>query len=75
MTKQKLAETLTRALLIFSGVLAGAHQITKSFMRRGGNPHRRQITRPVAACEFFGVAAIGLDAVACFDRVRLGATT
>ena len=72
MAQKKLAEALTRAVLILSGVLASSNQVANRLMRRRRNPDSRQIARPIAASQFCGIPAVGLDAVTGFHRHKRG---
>ena len=70
--QQKLAQPLSRPLLILLGILARPHQIPQRFMRGIGNPHRRQIAGAITARQLLGIAAIGLDPIARLDRHQRG---
>jgi hypothetical protein len=74
-TQKKLAQALTRTLLILPRVFASADQIANGFMRRLRNPDRRQITRTAAARQFLRIAAIRLDSVTALPGTNVGATT
>src|SRR5207247_1842807 len=60
------AEAVAGAELVLLSGLARADEIPEGLMGGVGNPHRRKITRPVAAGEPGGVPPIGLDAIARF---------
>ena len=66
---------MTRAELVFLGGLAGTDHVTQRFVRGIGNPHGGEIAGSVAAGQFLGVAAAGLNAVSGLGGTSVGAIT
>jgi len=62
--EQRLPQSMPRAQLILLRGIPGPHQIPQRLMGRIRHPHRRQVTRAIAASPFLGVASIRLHAVA-----------
>ena len=72
LSQKKFAQSLTRSLLIFSGIPTSSDQIADRFVRRRGDPHRRQITGSVTARQFLCVPPIRLHFVAGFHWDQAG---
>ena len=71
-SQQKLPQPMARAQLIFLRRLAGAYHVPQRLVRGVRDPHRRQVARAVAPCQFQGVAPIRLDTVAGLHRDQGG---
>ena len=70
--QQELAQPVPGSGLILLGIFAGADQVAQSFVRRVGNPHRRQVAGAIGAGQFLGVAFIRLHAIARFGGNQRG---
>ena len=70
--QQKLAQAMSSTQLVSLGRLAGAHQVAKGFVSGIGNPYRCQVSGPIAAGQFQGVASIGFHAFAGLDGYKRG---
>ena len=53
-SQQKLPQPMARAQLIFLRRLAGAYHVPQRLVRGVRDPHRRQVARAVAPCQFSG---------------------
>ena len=71
-SQQKLSQAMARAQLVFLRRLSGTHHVSQRLVRGGGDPHRRQVTRAVAARQLQGIAPIRLHAIAGFHRHQGG---
>jgi hypothetical protein len=67
-SQQKLAQPLTCSLLVLFGVFPRSYQIAQCFVRRIGNPHRRQIAIAITPRQLLGIPPVGLDPIARFGR-------
>ena len=67
-SKQELAQPVTRLQLILPGSFARPHQITQSLMRLIRNPHRRQFSGTVATRQLLRIPAVRLHPITGFHR-------
>ncbi|CDM60156.1 hypothetical protein LPU83_pLPU83b_0161 (plasmid) [Rhizobium favelukesii] len=63
-TQQERLNLLARLLQRVAGSLASPHQVADRLMAFIRNPDRRQFTRPVQACQAYGIPAVCLHPVA-----------
>ena len=68
MPQQKFTQPMTRPQLILLGRLPRANEIAQGFVRRVGDPDRRQIASAITPRELHRVASVRLDPIAGFDR-------
>ena len=72
LAQEKLGEPVPPAQQVLPGILAGPQEISQRFLRGGGDEDGGQISQAVTPGEFFGVLAVGLDAVPGFSGDERG---
>ena len=64
LAQQKSGKLLARPAQAMHRIEPGAHQIAHRLVPGIGNPHRRQLARPVQPGQAGGIPPVGLDPVA-----------
>jgi len=70
--QEELGEPVPPSQQVLPGILAGPEEIAQRFLRGGGDEDCGQFSKAVEPGEFFGVLAVGLDAVPGFSGDECG---
>jgi len=72
LAQEELGEPVPPSQQILPGILAGPEKIAQRFLCGGGDEYGGQFSQAVEPGEFFGVLAVGLDAVSGFSWDKRG---
>ncbi len=70
--QEELGESVPPSQQVLPGILAGPEKIAQRFLRGGWDEDGGQFSQAVEPGEFFGVLAVGLDAVSGFSGDERG---